>query len=78
MGKATLARQKAIGAIGLARTQRLDDAGLTVLDTAEYERLKAELADLKRHNRLLRDLALGCEGTRDVAQQILAAAMGTR
>lgn len=75
MGKATLARQKAIGAIGFARVGKLDDVGLTVLDTAELERLRARVAELERHNRLLRDLALGCEGTRGAAEMILAAAM---
>jgi hypothetical protein len=78
MGKATLARQKAIGAIGVARMQRLDEAGLTVLGIDDYERLRTEIADLKRRNKLLRDLALGCEGTRTVAEQILAAAMEAR
>ncbi len=75
MGKATLARQKAIGAIGGGKVRQLEEAGLVVLDAADYERLRARVAELERHNRLLRDLALGCEGTRDTAALILAAAM---
>lgn len=72
MGKATLARQRAIG---VARVQKLDDAGLTVIDTAEYERLKAELAEAKRQLKVL----LMSEGERkDVAEQVLAAAMRER
>lgn len=53
MGKATLARQRAIGAIGYARVGKLDDAGLVVIDAAEYERLKAELAEAKRQIKVL-------------------------
>lgn len=53
MGKATLARQRAIGAIGFARVGKLDDAGLVVIDAAEYERLKAELAEAKRQIKVL-------------------------
>ena len=75
MGKATLARQKAIGAIGVARVQRLDDAGLTVIDTADYERMKADIADLKRQ---LKMLLLSADERQDAAAQILAAAMEAR
>ena len=75
MGKATLARQKAIGAIGVARVQRLDDAGLTVIDTADYERMKADIADLRRQ---LKVLLLSADARQDAAAQILAAAMEAR
>jgi cell division protein FtsB len=75
MGKATLARQKAIGAIGVARVQKLDESGLTIIETSEYERLKERVAGLERQNKLLRSLALGCVETRTVAEQILAASM---
>lgn len=68
MGKATLARQKAIGAIGPGAVARLDNAGLAVIDCVE-------LADLKRRCALLRDLALGTAEQKDVAARILAAAM---
>ena len=75
MGKATLARQKAIGAIGVARVQRLDDAGLTVIDTADYERMKADIADLRRQ---LKVSLLSADERQDAAAQILAAAMEAR
>ena len=75
MGKATLARQKAIGAIGVARVQRLDDAGLTVIDTTDYERMKADIADLRRQ---LKVLLLSADARQDAAAQILAAAMEVR
>lgn len=44
MGKATLSRQKAIGTIGGGRVRQLEEAGLTILYTEEYERLKTRLA----------------------------------
>jgi hypothetical protein len=78
MGKATLARQRAIGAIGaigLARVQRLDDAGLVVLDAVELERLRERVAELERRNKLLSDLTLGTVEQRDVAGRILQEAM---
>jgi hypothetical protein len=72
MGKATLARQRAIGAIGVARVQRLDEAGLVAIDQAEYERLKTELAEAKRQIKLLQ---LTPDERKDVAAQVLAAGM---
>ena len=75
MGKATLARQRAIGTIGLARVQKLDEAGLTVLDTAELERLRERIGDLERKNKLLRDLALGTADQQTVAARVLQEAM---
>lgn len=75
MGKATLARQRAIGTIGLARVQKLDDAGLVVLDAVELERLRERVAELERRNKLLRDLALGTAEQKDVAARILQVAM---
>jgi len=53
MGKATLARQRAIGAIGFARVGKLDDAGLVVVDQSDYERLKADLVEARRQVKLL-------------------------
>jgi hypothetical protein len=74
MGKATLAHQRAIGEIGAARAQKLTEAGLTVLFTADYERLRAELADAKRRLSLLRDVTVGHAD--DVAAMVLREAMG--
>jgi hypothetical protein len=71
MGKATLARQKAIGAIGGGKVRQLEDAGLEVNERGTADRL----ACVERQNKLLRSLALGCVETRTVAEQILAAAM---
>lgn len=73
MGKATLARQKAIGTIGIGRVMRLEEAGLTVLFTADYERLTAELAEAKRRLSLLRDVTVG-HGD-EVAAMVLREAM---
>lgn len=67
MSKATLARQRAIGTIGYARVGKLDDAHLTIVDTDEYERLKAELAEAKR-DQLLTKLSQA-ERDRDLARQ---------
>ena len=75
MGKATLARQRAIGLIGAARAQKLADDGLVVLFEAEYDQLKARVAELERRNKLLRDLALGTQEQKDVAGRILQEAM---
>jgi len=76
MGKATLARQKAIGTIGLARVQKLDDAGLVVLFEVDCERLRERVAELERRCKLLRDLALGTQEQKDVAAWVLQVAMG--
>jgi hypothetical protein len=55
MGKVTLAKQRAIGAIGPARVARLEAAGLRIVDAAEDDKaiqrrkeLERELARLKR------------------------------
>lgn len=58
MGKATRAHQRAIDEIGQARTQKLIDAGLTVLYTADVERMQARIAELERQNKLLHAAAL--------------------
>ena len=76
MGKATLARQRAIGTIGLARVQRLDDAGLVILDMVELERLRERLATLERENKTLREIAHDTTRTNVVAAQVLKEAMG--
>lgn len=78
MGKATLARQRAIGTIGLARVQKLDDAGLAILDMVEHERLKARVAELERANRLLMDIANDTTRTNVIAAQVLKEAMSQR
>jgi len=75
MGKATLSRQRAIGAIGFARVGKLDDAGLVVIDQVEYERLRTELAEAKRQIKLLQ---LSADERQGVAEQVLAAAMGMK
>lgn len=54
MGKTTLARQKAIGAIGAGRVQRLEAAGLQVVDAAEQAKLLQRRAELERENDQLR------------------------
>lgn len=59
MGKATLARQRAIGLIGQARTDKIYEAGLTILSTDDYERLKAELAECKRRLSRSSDVTVG-------------------
>lgn len=76
MGKATLAHQRAIGEIGQARAQKLTDAGLTVLYTADYDKLKADLADLKRANALLRDIAADSAEMNGIAALVLEGAIG--
>lgn len=78
MGKATLARQKAIGTIGGGRVRQLEDAGLTILFTEEYEKLTARVAELEKANKLLKDIAADTTQTSMVAAQILKEAMGTR
>lgn len=75
MGKATLARQRAIGAIGAARVARLEEVDLLVVDRADYDRLKTELADAKR---MLRAYQLAPAELRTVAEQVMAASMGER
>lgn len=75
MGRATLARQKANGHIGQHRTDKLYDAGLVVIEAAEYERLKARIAELERRNKLLSDLTGGAAERNDVAAQVLKEAM---
>lgn len=76
MGKATLAKQRAIGQIGAARVDRLYVAGLVVIDAAELERLRARVAELERENRLLRDIAEGSAEMGATAALILKEAMG--
>lgn len=76
MGKATLARQRAIGEIGRARAQKLTDAGLVVLYADDYERLKDKLAALERENKTLREIAADTTRTNVVAAQVLKEAMG--
>lgn len=73
MGKATLARQRVIGAIGLAKTQRIDAVGVSLIDTLELDRLKARVAELERENKMLREIAT------DLAQTgVLAAALASK
>ena len=76
MGKATLAHQRAIGEIGQARAQKLTDAGLTVLFTADVERMKERIAELEKRNKILSDLTLGTTEQTTVAAQVLKEAMG--
>jgi hypothetical protein len=73
MGKATLARQKAIGQIGLARVAKLEDAGLIVVDFEELARLKLRRDELEQEVRQLRR-ALD-EGPQTIAAQVLREAM---
>lgn len=73
MGKATLAKQKAIGQIGQARTEKLYEAGLVVIEAAEYERLKERNAELERRVRLLRDMTI--EGSDAIGAKVLKEAM---
>ena len=54
MGHKTLARQKAIGTIGAGRVQKLEDAGLLVVDRAEHEQLVARRRELERENAQLK------------------------
>jgi len=75
MGKATLAKQRAIGEIGAARTQKLVDSGLTILYTEDYERLTARLTELERQNKLLREIAADSTQTNVIAAQVLQEAM---
>jgi hypothetical protein len=74
MGKATLARQKAIGTIGGPRVTNLEEKGLLVVDKAEYEQLVARRKDLEQEVARLRR-ALD-EGPQTVAAQVLREAMG--
>lgn len=74
MGKATLAHQRAIGEIGQARAQKLIDAGLTVLFTADVERLRERVATLERENKLL--LAAALDGGVGVPLDELREAVG--
>lgn len=74
MGKATLARQRAIGTIGAARVQKLEDAGLLVVDKAEYEQLVARRKELEQEVQRLRQAL--AEGPETVAAQVLREAMG--
>jgi len=76
MGKATLAKQRAIGEIGAVRTQKLIDAGLVVLYADDYERLTARLAELEHENKVLREIAADSTQTSVVAAQVLKEAMG--
>lgn len=76
MGRAALAKQRAIGQIGAARIDKLYGAGLVVLDADEYERLKARVAELERENKLLRDIAEDSADMGATAALILKEAMG--
>ena len=73
--KATLAKPRGTGQLGAARTQRLYDAGLIVLDAGDYERLTARHAELERENKLLREIAAHSTQTNVIAAQILGKAM---
>lgn len=73
MGNATLAKQRAQGLIGPARVDKLYDAGLVVMFSEEYEQLKADLADCKRENKLLREMT--ADGADDIASKVLKEAM---
>ena len=75
MGKAALAKQRAIGLIGLARTDKLYDAGLIVLDAAEYEQLRARVADLEHDNHLLRQIVADSTAINTTAALVLKEAM---
>lgn len=76
MGKATLAHQRAIGEIGVARAARLTEAGLVVLYLDEYQKLKERVADLEKQNKLLRDIAQDSVETSSIAAQVLKEALG--
>ena len=54
MGKTTLARQKAIGAIGPARVAKLEEAGLLIVDAAEHDKAVQRRAELEAENKQLR------------------------
>lgn len=54
MGKTTLARQKAIGAIGPARVAKLEAVGLQIVDAAEQAKLVQRRAELEREVEQLR------------------------
>lgn len=54
MGKTTLARQRAIGAIGPARVAKLEAAGLLIVDTAGQAKLLERRAELEREVEQLR------------------------
>ena len=70
MGKATLAYQRAIGEIGVARAARLTEAGLIILWLDEYQRLKARVAELEKENATLREIALNSEELRATARMV--------
>lgn len=75
MGKAALAKQRAIGQIGAARYDKLYDAGLVVVDAEEYERLTVRVAELERKNKLLRDIARDSAEINGIAAHILREGM---
>lgn len=78
MGKATLARQKAIGTIGGGKVRALEEAGLTIMYTEEYDKLAARIAELERRNKQLSDLTLGATERNDLAAQVLKEAMTSK
>lgn len=75
MGVAALSRKKAVDVIGQARVQKLEEAGLLVLDADEHARLRTRIGELERDRRLLLEAARGSGAASDVAAQILASAM---
>jgi hypothetical protein len=73
MGKATLAKQRAVGLIGQACVTKLYDEGaLVVIFAAELECMTQQIAELKRQNRLL---SAAVNQADDVAALVLKEAM---
>lgn len=75
MGKATLARQRAQGLINQGRVRQLEEAGLTVIYTADLERLRQRLADLEKDNATLRAIVADSTQVSVIAAQVLGEAM---
>lgn len=63
MGHKTLARQRAIGAVGPARVSKLESAGLLVVDREEHDKAVQRRAELEQEvQRLKREAALALVG----------------
>lgn len=74
MGKATLARQRAMGVIGRGRVEAVEAVGVSFVDFEELCKLKLRRDELEQEVRRLR--AALAEGPETVAAVVLREAMG--